>query len=215
MGNWGSIYWGLFREKVEHALELYHWMMRKLKYLFTYFHCLLLEGYSRDIILLLYVSFSMELEKIAAGSSNLQCSHSTQSQETVSNYLSSLDTLAQLGSDGSPWTNPCSLGGIKCYDWLALSDALWRIGLPVLPELQGLKEKYCNRKRGLVKKKKKSLIVSGRMKRIYRVQRGKNQRTGIRIDPLASRGPSSGLHVYRDEEHGCQERRNQNTSQHS
>ena len=128
--------------------------MRKLKYLLTYSHCLLLKGYSRDIILLLYVSFSMELEKIAAGSSNLQCSHSTQSQETVSNYLSSLDTPAQLGSDGSPWTNPCSLGGIKCYDWLALSDALLRIGLPVPPELQGLKEKYCNRKRGLVKKKK-------------------------------------------------------------
>ena len=76
-------------------------MMRKIKYLFTYFHCLLLEGYSRDIIFLLYVSFSVELEKIAAGSSNLQC-HTTQSQETVSKYLSSLATPAQLGSGGSP-----------------------------------------------------------------------------------------------------------------
>lgn len=41
----------------------------------------------------------------------------------------------------------------KCYDWLSLSDAPSRIGLPVPPELQWLKEKYCTRKRGLVQKK--------------------------------------------------------------
>lgn len=54
----------------------------------------------------------------------------------------------------------------------------------------------------LGREKKAVKTVLGRMKRIYRIQGGQDRRTGVR----ASRGPSSSLYIYRDEEHSCQER---------